>query len=250
MGWEVRSGFHIATDGPVPDTGDINIITTGYPNGKPVPLPSELRPSDEFARWRGYSLDMHGQPALDAEHPREPVWRPLASDGPLSRPIELVRIRVQPAGCDLFAELIVLPIEGQPIRVGLFGWDAHTPRRIPPPAEIEKAIHGLELLGLVRDEIEAARGPGQPPRYDDANELQFFKNLEKAAHEAVRKGRRVNFTSLADYGLASRPVVTRAVKLYSYDLDAVYREAVACTQGANTCTFLWRHRDKFKQKRQ
>jgi len=164
MGWEVRSGFSISTCGPVPETGNVDIIAVAYPDGQPVSLPTEPFPSEYLTRWRGYSLDMHGQPALDPEHPREPVWQFPQNDGPLQHPIELVRLRVQAAGSHLYAELIALPIPGRPIRTGLFGWNEIRPRRIPPPGEIEKAIHALELLGIAREWLETR--PAHRPRLE------------------------------------------------------------------------------------
>lgn len=92
---------------------------------------------------------------------------------------------------------------------------------------------------------------GRPENYRDANEPQFFKDLGMAAHKAVKNGDPVSFSSLARHGLASRPTVTAAVKHFGYDLAAVEREAVRCTQGgAGFCTFVLQRMDKFKEKRQ
>jgi len=161
IGWDPKAGIRLTTTGPVPESGDVNIVAVGHLNGQPVPIPTEPFPAEHLARWRGYSLDMHGGFALDPTHPQEPMWRFFKDDGTPLYTLELDRIRVQAAGSDLFAELLVLPIPERPIRVALFGWDHHMPPRIPPADEIEKAVHGLELLGLVR-ELEAARRGGRP----------------------------------------------------------------------------------------
>ncbi|MDP8922871.1 MAG: hypothetical protein M3O34_08350 [Chloroflexota bacterium] len=161
IGWEPKEGISLATAGPVPETGDVDIIAVGHLNGQPFPIPTEPFPAEHLARWRGYSLDMHGWPAIDPTQPQEPVWRFFEDDGtpsPTLPALELDRIRVQAAGSDLFAELIALAIPGRRIRTGIFGWDRRRPPRIPPTDEIERAVRGLELLGLVRDLESARRG--------------------------------------------------------------------------------------------
>ena len=184
IGWEPKTGVRVFTTGPIPESGGVGMTTVVYVDGQPVTMPPGPFPSEHLARWRGYSLDMHGGPPTDPAHPLEPVWRVFDDDGTLLYTLELDRIRVQPAGSDLFAELLVLPMPGRPIRTGLFGWDRSTPPRIPPAEEIERAVHALELLGMVR-ELEAARR-GRPKRYRPAYEKQYFDALKSAAYAAVR----------------------------------------------------------------
>ena len=216
----------------------------GYWDGQPVSIPTEPFPSEHLAKWRGYSLDMHGWFAPDPAHPLEPAWRVFEDDGTLLYALELNRIRVQADGSELFAEQLILPIPGRPIRTGLFGW-GHS---IPPAEEVSTAVHGLELLGLVR-QLERARR-GRPKRYGDANEMRFFEDLKKAAHGAVRAGEGLSYSSLDRHWLASRATITGGVEHFGYDLEAIEAEAVRCTQGgANFCTFIWRDRAKFKRKR-
>lgn len=249
MGWEVTSGFHIATDGAVPETGTVDIVMVARLGGQTYRYPVEPFPAERLAAWRGYSLDMHGQPALDPQHPREPAWRVFEDDGTPRHPIELVRIRVQAAGSDLFAELIVLPIEGVRPRPGIFGWETGPTPRIPPPAEIEKAVRGLELLGLVR-ELEAARhAGGMPSFYDDANEHIFFERLESAVHDIVRDGGRVSLASLKSSMGLDRRTVGKYVKDFGYDLTALEAEAARCTHNLSPCTVHVRRRAEFKKKR-
>jgi len=174
MGWDVTTGFCISTVGPVPESGTVPMTIAPSLGGQTVVMPMGPLSSESLAAWHGYSLEMHGWLAPDPEHPRDPVWSLFEDDGTPLHPLELDRIRVRAAGSDLYAELIALPIEGRPIRTGIFGWNESRPRRIPPPDDVEKAIHGLELLGLVRDELEAARkrAPGPIPDFKDADELR------------------------------------------------------------------------------
>jgi len=184
MGWEVRSGFHISTVGTIPETGTVDIVTIAHLNGQTYQYPTEPLPADRLSAWGGYSLDMHGQPALDPSHPRDPVWRVFEDDGTPHHPIELDRIRVRAAGSHLFAELIALPIPDRPIRVGIFGWDQRMPPRIPTADEVEKAIRGLELLGLVRD-LEAAR-LRRRPRLEDLEDATAEQGWLTLTEEAIK----------------------------------------------------------------
>jgi hypothetical protein len=243
IGWEPKAGVRVFTTDPVPKTGGVGITTLAYVDGQPVTLPPEPFPSEHLAKWRGYSLDMHGWFALDPARPLDPAWRVFEDDGTLLYTLELDRIRIQAAGSGLFAELLVLPIPDRPLRTGLFGWD----HRIPPTEEVEKAVRALELLGLVR-QLEGARR-GRPKLYDEANEPQFFEDLKEAAHAAVRAGERLSYSSLKRHWLASRKTITDGVERLGYDLDAIEAEAVRCTWRANICTFIWRDRAKFKKKR-
>jgi len=98
--------------------------------------------------------------------------------------------------------------------------------------------------------MRPARSRGQPRRYTDANEPQFFEDLNRAAHAAVTEGEHVNISSLSNQLCAARRTITNAVNLFDYDLDAIEIEATHCTQRLNICSFLWRRRDNFKKKRE
>jgi len=105
-----------------------------------------------------------------------------------------------------------------------------------------------EARRLIRRLPSSLSDRGRPRRYSAANEPEFFNGLNKAAHDAVRDGEQVNYTTLAKYHLASKPTIKEAIESLGYDLDAIYAEAVRCTSRANICTFIWRDRAKFKRK--
>jgi len=253
MGWEVTTGFTIATVGPIPESGHVPLTIAPHLGGQTIAMPMEPLSSESLAAWRGYSLEMSGWLAPDPEHPRDPVWRLFEDDGTPLHPLELHRIRVRAAGSDLYAELIALPIEGRSIRTGIFGWNESRPRRIPPPDEIEKAVHGLELLGLGRElgrELEAARhAGGMPGFYDDTNEHLFFDRLVNGVHEVVGGGDRVSLSSLKTRMRLDRRTIKRYVGEFRYDLTALEAEALRCTHGLSPCTVHVRRRSDFKKKR-
>jgi hypothetical protein len=174
----------VSTDGPIPATGTTTVTTVRYIDGQPYPLRPEALPVDRLAAWHGYSVDMHGDVPLDPRRPLKPTWDVFEDDGAPLYSLELDRIRLQAAGSALFTEMIALRIPDRPIRTGIFGWDTGSPPRIPPPAEVEKALHGLEILGLVRD-LEAAR-PAHRLRREDDLESGWLALTERAIAQKQR----------------------------------------------------------------
>ncbi len=121
---------------------------------------------------------------------------------------------------------------------------SHRPAYLQPIAQAYQDFTLFEDLTSI-----PLRSRGQPEHFTEANEPEFFESLKKAAHAAVRADNRVNYSTLATHGLASRPTVKKAIERLGYDLEVIYAEAVRCTQRTNICTFLWRDRAKFKKKR-
>jgi len=141
------------------------------------------------------------------------------------------------------------------------GSAAYAERRWHPILGTRDFIGGLEQ-GAKSNDIDRARRSfsifselakasnrtGRPELYDDGREAEFFEDLQRATHCAVRAGEDVNISSLARHMGRNWRTVKNAVEDFEFDTKALEAEALACTHGRSICRVHTRRRGEFKKK--
>lgn len=155
-GGDPESGVWINTDGPIPSTGPVLFFTTiRSPEDAAGVVRPDVFPRGPIDRFRGYSLELYGIPIKgDHPNPSPRQWRLQYESETWSstHTIAMYRERIRHGTSNLTAEGLMLPAGDRwHYRAGIFGWG------LPyTTSDVQKAHHGLALLGLL-SEVEASR---------------------------------------------------------------------------------------------
>jgi hypothetical protein len=201
-------------------------------------------PAEQFGMdWPGWQLSFLGltttlgpaEAAAATDRPR------MIFETPDGRYLGCVELRLQQAWREavdnIITERVWHPELGEQKRLVLTeGYDA---------AQLVEADRGFDLLAQAA--LKSQRG--RPDLYTNANEVDFFNELGKAAHAAVRAGEHVSYSSLTRHGMHSRATYTAGVKKFGYELSLIEAEAVRCIKQRHNCAFLVRDRARFKKSR-
>jgi hypothetical protein len=199
----------------------------------------------ELEQWTGYGLDLFGTPLDNPPAPDGgPTWT-ITWEDPAKRPAttRLLRQRARYRDSPLRAQLLHLPGGTERASIErLRDGEAEDDLRVETETDLRRARAGIRLLRGLPKAIHAG---GRPGDYAGPDDPRLFEDIRKAAHEAVRQGERVNFTTLAKYGPKPRSTIRRWIKSSGYDLKAIEAEALRCTRRLGPCTYIWRRRAAF-----